>query len=577
MKEAVMKKLFTVLMVGFLFILVSCDGGTKKDTDKDSGTSDKDVIADNEITDDDFPSTDHDSPVTDEDPPLTDDDLPLTDDDEDSDDDRFTVEGFVQKGPFIKDSIIKVTELDHNFEMIPATSFTTQTIDDLGNFKIKRKFNSRYILLEATGFYYNEVEGSVSSTQITNFVFVDLKANNSKVSINILTTLARRRIQYLMKNGKNFNEARTQAETEILGVFGIFGETAASFQDMDILKAGNSNAMLLAISSRLQGSNTPGQLSVLTAGIIYDIEETGLLSDSSLKDKIVEGSKHISTKLPEIRDNLEAYFGSKVTVDVPNFEDYCDDNGNGVINKWEFDLDFATVSNADLTTEYLSEEKLIKINPGLSTTAFAIADSGIIIKNGLNTGLKKVSVEDGDKIAIKSISSDEKNETVKTNVVVEVTVTDGKMDDWTVEGSFFVNTVPKDPETGLSWSFKSSGEMNWEEAITYCDNLNESGNSDWRLPTIGELKTIINLEPISYEWFCNVSDSCLEWSCRGDGHLGECGTDPYNLTSSLFGDTETFCSSSLVSDKEAFWGIHFIMASIQGYIKNGGYFVRCVR
>lgn len=465
-----MKKTFlSILMVSFLFVFVSCDGGTKKDTDKDLGTTDTDVIADDDFpfTDHDSPVTDHDSPVTDNDP-VTDDSSPVTDNDEYEDSDVFpdeepdedpddseepddaftpeeyTVDGFVQKGPFIKDSSIKITELDHNFEMIPATTFTTQTIDDLGNFSIKRTFSSRYILLEATGFYYNEVTGSVSSTQITNFVFVDLKANNSKISINILTTLARRRIQYLMKQGKGFNAAREQAETEILEIFGIFGEPAANFQDMDILKAGNSNAMLLAISARLQANNTPGDLSMLTSGIIYDIETTGKLSNATLKNRISEGSIYIGDRLAAIRNNLENNFGSVATVDIPNFEDYCDNNGNGIINKWEFVLDFGEKEKAERETAYTSDAKVIKINSTLSTVATAKTDIGTLVINGVDTSETEKTVVNNDTVAVKLTSSDQYKVSHTANAVIEIVESGGKTGNWNVVGKYTVTTVECD-------------------------------------------------------------------------------------------------------------------------------------
>jgi hypothetical protein len=685
-----MKKLFTVLMAGFLFILVSCDSGTKKDTDKDLGISDTDVRNDVEMTDDDFPVTDHDTPVTDED--ITDDDSPLTDDDspvpdeeitddyededldifpdeepdEEPDDastpEEYTVDGFVQKGPFIKDSEIQITELDSNFEMIPNTAFTTKTVDDIGNFNIKRKFSSRYIEIKASGFYYNEVDGGVSSTQITNYVFVDLKANNAKISINILTTLARKRIQYLMKNGKNFNEARTQSETEILEIFGIFGEPAANFQDMDILKSGNSNAMLLAISARLQAGNTPGQLSSLTAGIIYDIETTGELNDSTLKTKIADGGEYIASKLSEIRTNLDTYFGSKTTVDIPNFEDYCDDNGNGIINKWEFDLDFGVVVDADINTEYTSEEKLIKINPGLSITAVAKTDKGTIVKNGTDTELNEMAVKNGDKIAIKLMSPNDYSLSVTATVVVETTVTDGTIDVWIVEGFFIINSligvvakpiinpvggiynapqsitiycptldstiyyttngtepttssieykhpieivtsenVPikakafragwidserteesyiihwTDPVTNLMWSFKTPSDQSWNDAINYCNNLTEGGYSDWRLPTISELRSIIrNCPATETGGICGVTDSCLDNSCRNSACNG-CSEDSSGKHS-VFGDVDWLWSiSSLVWEETHDLCVNFINGAITFDNETGYNYTRCVR
>ena len=48
-----------------------------------------------------------------------------------------------------------------------------------------------------------------------------------------------------------------------------------------------------------------------------------------------------------------------------------------------------------------------------------------------------------------------------------------------------------DLQTGLMWSpLGSPEETNWEEAVAYCRQLELSGHSDWRLPTIEELESI---------------------------------------------------------------------------------------
>jgi len=47
---------------------------------------------------------------------------------------------------------------------------------------------------------------------------------------------------------------------------------------------------------------------------------------------------------------------------------------------------------------------------------------------------------------------------------------------------------------GLQWSYPTD-RMTWKEAERYCRNLNEDGHSDWRLPTIYELWTLVNHRP----------------------------------------------------------------------------------
>jgi hypothetical protein len=363
--------------------------------------------------------------------------------DPDQNENEFSVIGFVQKGPFIKDSAIKITELDDNFEMIPSTTFSTKTINDLGDFEVERKFKSRYVEIEANGFYYNEVEGKVSKAQIVNYVFVDLNGNNEKININLLTTLERKRVQYLMKKeGKEFKTARDQAEKEILEIFGIYEESAKAFQDMDILREGESNAMLLAISARLQGENDPGDLSDLVSSIIYDIEKDGILNDSELKKRISEGGKYISDKLPFIKSRIEEKFEAITPVIVSNFEDYCDDDGDGLINKWDFDLDFAPLEKADADTVYVSFSKMIRINPLFKSSAVAKSDNGsTIVLNGEDTGTNSLIVENGDLLAIKLKSLPDLNAATSANVSVEVKFEEGPIKDYKVTGSYTIIAV----------------------------------------------------------------------------------------------------------------------------------------
>lgn len=47
-----------------------------------------------------------------------------------------------------------------------------------------------------------------------------------------------------------------------------------------------------------------------------------------------------------------------------------------------------------------------------------------------------------------------------------------------------------DTATGLMWTKKGNGNLNWKQAMAYCQNLQLAGHSDWRLPGIEELKGI---------------------------------------------------------------------------------------
>ena len=63
--------------------------------------------------------------------------------------------------------------------------------------------------------------------------------------------------------------------------------------------------------------------------------------------------------------------------------------------------------------------------------------------------------------------------------------------------------------TGLMWQRRSSSvSMTWEKAIEHCESLSISGYSDWRLPTIEELRSIVDLtksHPAINEQFYSIN------------------------------------------------------------------------
>jgi hypothetical protein len=53
--------------------------------------------------------------------------------------------------------------------------------------------------------------------------------------------------------------------------------------------------------------------------------------------------------------------------------------------------------------------------------------------------------------------------------------------------------IVTDSETGFMWEDQSTiAYNNWKGAIDYCENLTLGGYSDWRLPNINELRSIVD-------------------------------------------------------------------------------------
>ena len=79
----------------------------------------------------------------------------------------------------------------------------------------------------------------------------------------------------MVLKGTSFSQAKAQAEKEILKIFAV-NNTIAAFENLDISKNTEGDAILLAISAILQGTHTVAQLTELLAKISLDIKEDGI-------------------------------------------------------------------------------------------------------------------------------------------------------------------------------------------------------------------------------------------------------------------------------------------------------------
>ena len=133
---------------------------------------------------------------------------------------------------------------------------------------------------------------------------------------------------------------------------------------------------------------------------------------------------------------------------------------------------------------------------------------------------------------------------------------------------------------GYMWSSESSDYMTWYDAVSYCDNLTECGYSNWHLPTISELRTLIqNCSGTVTGGSCGVTDSCLSFSnCWSDESCYySCSGDESGVYSKL-GDTSWFWSSSVLSGSSNYaWYVGFDYGYVRNDLKYDYSYVRCVR
>ncbi len=115
------------------------------------------------------------------------------------------------------------------------------------------------------------------------------------------------------------------------------------------------------------------------------------------------------------------------------------------------------------------------------------------------------------------------------------------------------NGTVTDTETGLMWQqdTAASGKMTWDAAIQYCENLTLAGYSDWRLPNIKELRSIVDY---------STYDPSID-------------TNMFNDTMSSFYWSATTGAYST----DGAWVIYFFYGDGYDPNKSNSYYVRAVR
>jgi len=229
-----------------------------------------------------------------------------------------TFGGSVQKGPFQIGTSITVNELDLNFAQT-GKSFSSQITDNLGSFQINSiPLVSDYIAIRANGYYFNEVCGSNSSSQIT----LDGISNIDEISsvhLNILTHLEKLRVEYLLGTGLSFDLAKATAQSEVLTIFNVSDSDIPNSEQLDISESGDGNAILLAVSAIIQGFRSESELSSLLTSISVDISTDGVLNDNAIKSSLIDHAILLDTV--SIRENIVDYYTSLgVTPSIPDFE-----------------------------------------------------------------------------------------------------------------------------------------------------------------------------------------------------------------------------------------------------------------
>lgn len=234
----------------------------------------------------------------------------------------YKVNGSVQKGPFVQGSEIVIQPLDNKFSQT-GDSYITKTNDDAGNFSLNHSINRKFVEIFASGYYYDETIGKISSSPLSLRSISSVE--KGVANVNLLTTLIYDRIKYLVSNAKtSIDVARDQAEGELMTVLG-YPKQSTTFDQFDITKPNDRDALLLAISIHFQYGRSVGELSEFIAKFADDFAVDGAVSSEVISQLYFQ--EITEDIVAQISENLNSRYGELGTdVSIPNFNKYIKEN-----------------------------------------------------------------------------------------------------------------------------------------------------------------------------------------------------------------------------------------------------------
>ena len=370
--------------------------------------------------------------------------------------------GSVEKGPFVLGSSITISPVDGNGNPT-GQQFTTQTFNDMGEFSVNFEA-SGFVSLEGSGFYYNEVTGDLSGANLTLRAFYEIVADGAQnAHLNLLTHLTYNRVKNLVQAGTTFSEAIAQAEGELVAALPI-GPDDFSLDDPAIeltLQGGDTlaNAYLFAVSSvlahaaRLRSPGSPdAALQELINGISADLAANGELSATTVQTLV--DAQVLPAEL-DSTSGVQYLIPGEV---MAGLEARFDSLGSTAVvpdlNR-VLDSDFDSVANAEDNCWWLPNPDQTDDNDN------DIGDACDIVYEDPDTGLMWLNIS--------------------TYLLDEFPLFDGEAD----------------------------------EAATYCDELDIGGYTDWRLPSLDALRSVIHgCDGMESNSVCGLHNNCQSTGCE---------------------------------------------------------------
>lgn len=228
------------------------------------------------------------------------------------------VSGVAQKGQLAKGSQVTAFALDENL-VATGESFPANTSDDLGSFSISGKTASPYLELRAEGYYFNEVSGSMTDAPI--YLEAIVPSSETAANLNLFTTLTKGRIKTIIASGKKYDDAKKQAQEELAKALGL-SISGADFEDLDITKNSDNNALLLYVACKIQNDRAISGVTTAIQSAAAEFEKAGTLSATTV-ERLIQPSSQLD--VPKIVSNLKAFYTgiNNTSAQIPQFWKYA--------------------------------------------------------------------------------------------------------------------------------------------------------------------------------------------------------------------------------------------------------------
>jgi len=312
-----------------------------------------------------------------------------------SNDGPAVVRGAIQKGPFVLGSTVTLSAIDTSG--VPTGQvFNTQTSDDLGDFAVSFSYRGN-VDMQAQGFYYDEVTGSLSSAAIVlRALYQVTNGGPQGAYINIITHLAHDRALALTSDaGMGLQAAEAQAEAELVTALGIGG---TGFQpggvgvNLNELGGDNDqNAYLFAVSAVLvqaareqagDGGSVDAQLQQLIDTIAADLVSGGPLPSGLISQlRTAEQDLDVDLTMDLFTMRLQA-IGS--TAAIADLNRAIDSDGDGYRNSIDTCPLVANPNQSQIPTGVLC--KVTRHTTFLTTTPATFGTWAPLLADFENTG-----------------------------------------------------------------------------------------------------------------------------------------------------------------------------------------------